>query len=106
MSTHLRDVAIYVDGLPNKEWYLSFAGGEGHRGACIVVAPSDMLAHTKVNLLGINPGGEVLFLELPDPRPDDMAWMELNRLYRRDELLARGFVTMGAGNVAAGSGEG
>lgn len=47
-------------------WYLSFASEEGFLGGCVVEAYGINTAITKAHELGINPGGEVMSMEI-DP---------------------------------------
>lgn len=83
----------------NCYYYMSFAGEEGNRGVCIVAAASDFLAIQKTHLLGINPGGEILFIEAGEEILEKTG-MEENRLYQRDELVALGgFVDLDGENV-------
>lgn len=60
----LAGVADMTDPQP-PIWYLSFAGDDGWLGCCHIEAPSFLLAVTASHLLGCNPGGEVVGLELP-----------------------------------------
>jgi hypothetical protein len=69
-------------------WWLSFAGEEGFRGACIVEAPSFLLAHMVANFAGANPGGEMRGHEI-DPvsaRLIPEKWK--NRLLSRQDIDA------------------
>jgi hypothetical protein len=51
---------------PARLWYLSFADESGWKGACIVPAAGILTAVLVCNRLGINPGGEVLAIPVPD----------------------------------------
>jgi hypothetical protein len=44
---------------PEGWWWLSFAGEEGFRGACLVWARGFLGAVMETKLRGLNPGGEV-----------------------------------------------
>lgn len=72
-------------------WYLSFADpnrptGTQFLGGLYIDAPSLPDALTKSHLLGLNPGGEVMFVEMPmeffENVPEDMRL----RLLSREEL--------------------
>lgn len=54
--------------LPCRWWYLSFCDGE-FLGAAIVLASGMAHAVARCHQLGINPGGQVLGLPLPEPPP-------------------------------------
>lgn len=69
-------------------WWLSFAGAEGFRGAVVVDAPSLMAAIDRADAIGCNPGGEVK--GVPFPPGHEEPQYEMDRLYNREELLARG----------------
>lgn len=63
-------------------YYLSFAGEEGFRGACIVEAIESMNAVAVATRLGINPGGEVVIVKAPaGPCP-----LPVNRLLTKADL--------------------
>lgn len=68
------------------KWWLSFADDSGFRGACIVSAPSFMLAHTAASMHGCNPGGEMRGWELPEDAEIGERWM--NRLLSIDDVRA------------------
>jgi hypothetical protein len=83
-------------------WWLSFATG-GFVGVAIVRAETADLAIKRATELGINPGGEVLVVALPD---DAMADAEISqwgvdRLISKAELDAGGYVQFET-QVAAG----
>lgn len=64
--------------------WLSFADGERSEGqqflgACVVEAPSFLLAVFRTYELGINPGGEVMGIEIP-PECEDKFRAHLNKL--------------------------
>jgi hypothetical protein len=72
-------------------WWLSFSGGK-NLGVAIVEALSFGEAVSKSHLLGINPGGEVVGVELDtDDAIDEARMLGLHRLISRDELLGRGY---------------
>lgn len=73
-------------------YYMSFTDAElpeGSRflGACIVEAADLPTAITKTHVLGINPGGDILVVDIPDPTtcPVPIAVVE-NRLLSVKEL--------------------
>jgi hypothetical protein len=57
-----RVLSVFAEEInePHGWWYLSFAGNEGFRGACIVEARGVLSAVARCHQLGINPHGEVL----------------------------------------------
>lgn len=64
-------------------WYLSFVGEHAFLGACIVQARGMTSAIQVAHALGINPGGEVGAMHVPDPGP-----FPTNQLLSRAELEA------------------
>ena len=74
-------------GSPNGWWYLSFATQTDFLGGVIVQGGSVIEATKEAWRLGINPGGEVLGVEVPPefPLPPDMT----NRLLAKDEVMTR-----------------
>lgn len=63
--------AAIADPSPLRWWWLSFADADlpestQFLGAVIVAAPNFLLATQEAHLRGINPGGEVQGMELPD----------------------------------------
>ena len=73
-------------------FYLSFADETKFLGAAVVDADNFLSAMTKINIVGINPGGEVLCFEMP--KECDEQSMERNRLYSKEELRARGMKSL------------
>lgn len=75
--------------LPKTWWYMSFADpdlpkGSQFLGGAIVKAQGVATAHIEVNRLGINPGGEVMFMQVP---PDVQVNEDyVNRLLTREEV--------------------
>lgn len=71
-------------------WWLSFVDDERdeHLGCCVVKAGTNYGAVRRAHRLGINPSGQVLMLPI-DGR--DLAKMEADRLYSRDELKMLGY---------------
>ncbi len=65
-------------------WWLSFSGDSGYIGAIIVDdLPTGEMAVALVTALGINPGGEIAFMDVqPDDTPEEyrQAFAELPRL--------------------------
>ncbi len=49
-----------------RRWWLSFAGETEFLGACVVRAESSKAAHQLATRLGLNPGGSVMILPLPE----------------------------------------
>jgi hypothetical protein len=72
-------------------WYLSFASETEFLGATVIEADSGMEAWTKATLRGLNPGGEVMMLQVP-PAAEKEAdiLIGLNRLVSAAELRALG----------------
>jgi hypothetical protein len=67
-------------------WYLSFAGEEGFRGACIVQAQDALAAVAVSHHLGINPHGEVMMLQTNEEVLADFPLADRNRLLTEEEL--------------------
>lgn len=68
-----------------KTFWLSFSGDGINLGCCIVDASDKTLAVIKAHNLGINPGGEVMIIEMPDT---DKAREEV-RFFGKDRLISR-----------------
>lgn len=68
---------------PMRWVYLSFADADGFRGGCVVEAKGIIGAVARCNVLGINPGGEVMLADIPDEVlasiPDDAKDVLLSR---------------------------
>jgi len=75
-----------------KNWWLSFRDVDKNRntGCCMVQAVDREMAIGESWLRGCNPGGEVLFHEMSDEMTAAQG-LEMNKLYSRDFLRARGF---------------
>jgi hypothetical protein len=71
---------------PLRWYYLSFAGEEGFRGACIVEARGMLGAVSRCNVLGINPGGEVMGMPVPDGQLASLTEDAKNVLLSREKL--------------------
>ena len=69
---------------PIQPFYLSFAGPEGFRGGAIVAANGILSATMVCNVLGINPGGEVMAVPIPEDRIPAAEWF--NRLLSKTDL--------------------
>lgn len=69
-------------------WWLSFAGEEGFRGACIVRARGFLGAVQRAHALEINPGGEVRSTEIPGWTPTDEEATWTNRLLTLADIEA------------------
>lgn len=65
--------------------YLSFAGEEGFRGACIVHGSNVLEGAMQAKRLGINPGGEVIGVPLPVDF-EGLNKYPINKLLSADEL--------------------
>jgi hypothetical protein len=65
-------------------WYLSFADASGFRGAVVVQSRGKLGALTRTHELGINPGGEVLSIDLPEDVT--VPAQAANRLLSREEV--------------------
>jgi hypothetical protein len=61
--------------MPGLHWYyLSFVGEEGWRGATYVPAFNMKTASQVAHLLGVNPGGEVVIVAVPDDKIPDFQY--------------------------------
>ena len=74
-----------------KTWWVSFAGDEGSRGVCIVDADDQGAAIAKIKTLGINPGGEAMFFEMPFEALDEIVKWGRDRLIKPEELKVAGY---------------
>jgi hypothetical protein len=69
---------------PERAWYLSFADDTGFLGAVIVKAHGITDAMFKTQHLGINPGGEIAAIPIPEDHiPADKYF---NRLLSKQEI--------------------
>ncbi len=66
---------------PERLFMLSFADDDGLRGVVITREHGPTRAHRKTHALGINPGGEVMIIEVPP-------WEVIEPIYL-DRLLTR-----------------
>lgn len=66
-------------------FYLSFAGDEW-LGACVVRAPSDKAAIYKSHALRINPGGDVIIIELTPEQSTKVPDEARERLLNKEDL--------------------
>lgn len=80
-----RMIAVELMG-PEHWWWLSFVDDSGFRGAILTRANGIGTALTKTHLLGINPGGEVCGIEIPDEVIDTSPY---NHKYSADQLLSK-----------------
>lgn len=71
---------------PMRWFYLSFAGDEGFRGACIIEARGILGAVSRCNVLGINPGGEVMAIPVPEDQVKDIPEGATDVLLSKDRL--------------------
>jgi hypothetical protein len=69
---------------PEKWLYLSFAD-EKFNGGVVIKAHGMMDAVTKTHALGINPGGQVISIEVPDEHLPDEKFR--NRLLSKEDVL-------------------
>lgn len=68
-------------------WWLSFAGEEGFRGVAIVEGHDLITAVLATHVLKINPGGQVLGVEIPRGLGDAIPAHLRNKLLSRAETL-------------------
>jgi hypothetical protein len=69
---------------PEQFYYLSFAGATFH-GAAVVKANGAASALLRANSLGINPGGEVLCVPIPENKVLDLKFCD--RLLSKAEIM-------------------
>jgi len=77
-------------------WWLSFAGEQGNLGVAIVEADEFANAVSRAHDLGINPGGQVRGVLVPEDEPEALAEVKklgFNRLISTDELKALDYKT-------------
>ena len=72
------------------KWWLSFADGDGFRGAVVVEAADFPTAVERSHAVGCNPGGECKGWPLPAEADGEY---DLDRLYGKTELEAMGEMT-------------
>ena len=80
----------------DKTYWISFSKKKS-LGVCIVDAPDVKAAHLKTIKLGINPGGEIMFIEFddsPDAQKEINRWGK-NRLISSEELEADQYLHTG-----------
>jgi hypothetical protein len=70
---------------PETAFWLSFAGEDGFHGAVIVHANDFMEAVMRTNLMGINPHGEVVGLDISPAHAKAIPAHWKNRLLNRDD---------------------
>ena len=77
--------AVATESQEPERWlYVSFADEDGFRGAVVVRARGIVTALARCHLLGINPGGEALGVEVP---PDELPAPEYReRLIKPKEM--------------------
>jgi len=72
-------------------YYLSFAGDEGFRGVCLVRAKDSIDAVRVAHRLGINPGGQVMMVLVPQENYDRAPKkLPFNRLMDKATLIELG----------------
>lgn len=72
-----------------KRFWMSFSGEDGPRGVVLMEAEDQRSAIKKALKLKINPGGQVLFFEMPKDDPEcSKEWdsFEKDRLYSPKEM--------------------
>lgn len=77
-------------------FYLSFATDEGFQGATVVCADDAQDAVIEASFRGLNPGGQVMVVEIPpeiESKPDVV--MLFNRLAGKEEMMAAGGMRLG-----------
>ena len=77
-------------------WYLSFADDSGFLGGCIVNALGPTDAVLQAHKMGINPGGEVLSILIPDGAPLEDGWK--NKLLSKQDMINLGMSPMQVGD--------
>jgi hypothetical protein len=82
-------------------WFLSFAGGEGHRGGLILKGADELDALARATSEGLNPGGEVLFVRMDPPWKLEAAVPEgyRGRLLSRTDLIELDILAGGDGTL-------
>jgi len=80
---------------PKTYYFLSFVNPETREnaGVCIIDAPSIDIALRSAWKQGINPGGDVSFAKIDDKEMEDND-LELNRLYTKEQMFDRGYLTI------------
>lgn len=73
---------------PLRWWYLSFAEPGKFLGGAYIQARGVTLALTRAHALGINPGGEVMFVEIPHEAEHKIPSAHKHRLLTKIELQA------------------
>ncbi len=68
-------------------WYLSFADEGQFLGACLVQAPDALAAPARAHVLGINPGGQCMILEVTEIDKSPFTPEHRNRLLSKEELV-------------------
>jgi hypothetical protein len=71
---------------PTRWWYLSFAGDDGWKGACIVPGKGVITATLMSKRLKANPGGEVLVIPVPEDLAESIPAEAVGRLLTREEV--------------------
>lgn len=79
-----------------RDWYLSFATKDEFLGAAVVQADDIVGAHLAVTLLGINPGGEVLLVAVPDGKADALPDEFRNVLLSRSDVETMDKIMIGS----------
>jgi hypothetical protein len=69
-----------------KALYLSFADDDGFKGVILVRTDDLMAALTTTHILGINPGGEVLSMGIPEQCVEDIPEDKFLKLLSLQEL--------------------
>lgn len=76
-------------------WWLSFVDEGKHLGCTIVEAEGMVKACKAAHRLGVNPGGEVMGIEMPDTvtARAEVEALGMNRLIPAKELKEKGYIT-------------
>jgi hypothetical protein len=86
------DMVLEADPLaPERLWYMSFCDGDRPKGeqflgSLYIRGKSFCGAVSKSHLLGLNPGGEILFVEVPLDVASRVPEEWIGRLLSREEL--------------------
>jgi hypothetical protein len=83
MSLILEALLEEEAGGEKRPWYLSFATDDEFLGGCVVEAYGIATAIVRTHVLGINPGGEVMGVPVPE---EDRDRLPHDRLLTREEI--------------------
>ena len=74
-------------------------GGDGYLGAYLTRADSDMLARLECGMNGCNPGGQCLFIEMPEDVAERIPESFLHRLLTQADVEALDRIGGGEGTA-------